>query len=231
MKSDETEFPRRSAVPSDPRRRRRPGLLIALGAAALFALTGCGEDALAPGGGDQDPPRQPAGSLDFVELSDTAPPFFQFDGDTSFVATAGEDAELEIYFQDPDDPDQRGDKFLDFEIDGESLLEFPDGTPFQPGDAVTITVSVARDTLLVDFGPDGLRFDPDEPAELNISFREADDDFDDDGEDDPELEDDLDLWRQEQPGEDWFRDGDRFDLDRDEIEADIESFTRWAVAI
>lgn len=206
----------------------RAGLLATLGVAAAFALAGCGEDAVGPG---EAPQRQPTTALTFLELSDTAPPFFEFDGDTTFVATAGQDAELELFFEDRDDPGQRGDRFLDFELEQNSLRELPDGTPIQPGDRVTITLTVARDTLLLDFGPDGLKFDPDDPAELEISFGEADDDFDDDGEEDPELEEEIDLWRQERPGEDWLRSGDIKDFERDEIRAFIESFTRYAVAI
>lgn len=217
----------------------RKGGLLALVLASALTLTGCGDDhPVGPEGGGDDPPDQVSTSqLSFLQQAQNAPPFFQFDGDTTFVATAGQDLEVEIFYQDEEDPGQRGDKYLEFELDDASLARYPEdhprkaGAAFQPGDTVHITLSVTSDTLLADFGPSGLQFSPDEPAELEIRFQNADPDFDDDGEEDPELETEIDIWRQETSGGDWFRDGALKDFEGDRIRALVESFTRWAVAI
>lgn len=206
----------------------RGGIALVL---ALSLLTiGCGDDDVTGPGETGVPEAQ----LTFVQPADTAPPLLTTD--TSVVATHGQQLDVELYYEDPDDPGQPGDRFLRFELDEESLLRYPDDHPregalFGPGDTVTIRIRVAGDTLLADFGPDGLEFSPDEPAELRMRYVEADRDADDDGEDDEEFEDEVDLWRQEAPGEDWFRIGRLKDFELDEIEADLESFTRFAAAI
>lgn len=195
-----------------------------------LATIGCGnEDMTGP-----DESGVPEAQLTFIQPSDTAPPLLTTD--TSVVATRGEELDVEIFYEDPDDPGQRGGRFLRFELDEESLLRYPDDHPmaganFGPGDTVTIRIQVAADTLLADFEPNGLRFDPDEPAELRIRYGEGDRDTDDDGEDEEDFEDEVDLWRQEAPGQDWFRVGRLKDFEADEIEADLDSFTRFAAAI
>lgn len=206
----------------------RGGIALVL---ALSLLTiGCGDDGVT----DPGETGVPEARLTFLQPADTAPPLLTTD--TSVVATRGQQLDLQIFYEDPDDPGQPGDRFLRFELDEESLLRYPEDHPregalFGPGDTVTIHVRVAGDTLLADFGPDGLQFSPDRPAELRIRYAEADRDTDGDGEDEEDFEDEVDLWRQEAPGEDWFRIGRLKDFDLDEIEADLESFTRFAAAI
>lgn len=207
------------------RARAAPALLLCLTVAA-----GCGDDdPTAP-----EDPAVPGDRLVFIQPSDTAPPLLTTD--TSFVATRGQSLDLEIFYEDPQDPGQPGERFLRFRLEDGSLFRYPDdhpmaGAAFQPGDTVTITLRLARDTLLADFGPSGLAFDPDQPAVLKLDYIGADRDTDDDGEDDPEFEDEIDLWRQEQPGDPWFRAGVVKDFELDEIEAEILSFTRFAAAI
>ena len=197
--------------------------------ALALATAACGDDPTGPG-----EEGVPGSRLTFVAPSDTAPPLLTTD--TSVVATRGQPLDLEIFYEDPDDPGQPGDRFLRFRLDDGSLLRYPDdhpmeGAAFPTGDTVTIRIRVRRDTLLADFGPDGLAFDPAEPAELRIRYAEADRDADDDGQDDADFEDEVDLWRQEEPGALWFRVGRLKDFELDEIEATLESFTRFAAAI
>lgn len=213
--------------------RGRPGArpLATAVVAATLALGGCGDDIVDPGGDDPQQPRASTSELTFLRQSADAPPFFQFDGDTSFVATRGRDTTIEIRYVDPEDPTQPGEDFLEFDLEDESLARFPDGREFRPGDQVTITISMRGDTILADFEPSGLEFNPDEPAELEMRFHRADPDTDDDGQDDLEdREEDVRLWKQEQPGEDWLQFAERPDVSLDQIRADITSFTRWALA-
>lgn len=203
--------------------------LAVLLAAALAA--GCGDDVVSP----EDPPQfKSTAELTFLRPAEDAPPLLLGDSDgdgirdTSFVATRGENLEVEIFYEDRDTQGERGDRFLEFELEEESLFRYPDGREFQPGDTVTITIQVAGDTLLAEFEPDGLEFDPDEPAELEMRWIEAETDVDDDGEED---EEEFDLWKQEREDEPWERSGDLKDVDRDRIRALIRSFTRWALAV
>lgn len=212
------------------RSRRGRRSLATAGLAAALVLASCGDDLVDPGTNDpQEPPRAPTSQLTFLRQSPDAPAFFRFDGDTSFVATRGRDTDIEIRYVDPEDPTQPGEDFLEFELDDESLARRPDGTEFRPGEQVTITLRIAGDTILADFEPSGLEFNPNEPAELEMRFRRADRDTDDDGQDDLE-ESAIRLWKQEQPGEDWLQFSEEPDVTLDQIRVKITSFTRWALA-
>lgn len=181
-------------------------LLLAGGVAAL--LSACGDD-----GG---PVTRPEERLDFVTFAPTAPP--PATTDTSFWAFAGRDTTVEILYE------GTGKRFLRLELDEESLLRRPDGTLFQPGDSVLISIRVEPGRFVVDLQPTGLRFRPDAPAELEIRYEFADDSF-------LEREPAFQLWRQERLGELWFLAPFLQIEDFDEIEADLEGFTRYAVAI
>lgn len=240
--------------PREPERARTgPGRVLAgLAAAVIVAasFSACDDAALGLDGGsdgDSPPEQAPSADLTFLSPADDAPDLLLGDSDgdgipdTTFVATAGEDLRVEVYYQDPDDePGEEGDRFLRFELDDESLLRYPEDHPngrggeeFADGDTVHITLQVAGDTLLAEFGPSGLEFDPEEPAELEMRWIEADRDTDDDGEEDlDDREEDLDLWKQEQPGEQWQRlDAIAEDLELDRVEVEVRSFTRFAMAI
>jgi hypothetical protein len=119
-------------------------------------------------------------------------------------------------------------------VDAEALLTRPDGTPFADGDSVLITVRVADpDLLLFEFQPAGLRFNPDRPAELKIHYNHADDDLDEDG--DVDLEDEtleltIGIWRQENDGDPFERLGSLLFDELEEIEAELQGFSRYALA-
>ena len=152
--------------------------------------------------------------------------------DTSFVAYYGADARLELY-TDPEPGEDSGDRFFEFRLDDESLLRHPDGTPFQAGDSVVIHVSIPGDAFIFHLEPSGLVFNPAEPAELEIDYGKADPDLDDDGDedaDDAEFELELAIWKQEAPGDPWVRLGSAQLEELDEIEAEITSFTGFALA-
>lgn len=153
--------------------------------------------------------------------------------DTSFVVTAGQRMRVEL-FTDPEPGDDDGQEFLEFEVDEETLLRRPNGAAFQPGDTITIRVRVPGDAYVFYFEPSGLQFNPSRPAELKISYGDADDDFDDDGdvdEDDQTFETDLSIWRQEVLDGDWQNIGATVhSVELDEIEFDVQHFTGFALA-
>jgi hypothetical protein len=206
----------------------------AVGAVGLLvATTACSDSSVSVD--PPDPDSRLEGELTFLRRAPNAPPLLTTD--TSFVATRGEDVRVELFYApDPGSGESRGERFLRFELEETSLLRYPDnhpraGTLFADGDTVTITIRLEDDLLLGSFEPSGLQFDPNDPAELEFRYAEADDDYDGDGDSDPELEDDIDLWRQERPGDPWVKIGELQDVELDEIEAFLTSFTRYALAI
>lgn len=194
--------------------------------AAAVVLAGC--ESSTDSGDDDD--VVPTEDLTFVELESgvTIPT-----RDTSFVVTAGQEFQLELRTN-PEPGDDDGTEFFELDIDQETLLRRPNGTLFQPGDTITITVAVPGDAYVFYFEPSGLVFNPDDPARIKISYGDSDDDLDDDGDvddDDQVFETDLSIWRQEVPLGEWENIGATIhSIETDEIEFDVEHFTGFALA-
>lgn len=201
--------------------RRSPVLTLAL-AAGMVACS----DSSGPDTGGVKPP----GELTIIRLPAASPPIWN--PVDSFYAKKGVDRELRIYFE--DEVGGPGEEYLRLRVDSPSLLSYPDGTLFQVGDSVLITVRVVDPELIYfEFEPSGLRFNPSVPAELKIEYAETGGDLDDDGDvdnDDDAIEQVIDLWRQEQAGQDFVKLGALKIEELDEIEADILGFTRYAIA-
>ena len=194
--------------------RRTPILILA---AAGLALSGCSD----PSG----PPVVDTDDLLFIRQAAGAPALATVD--TTFWARRGEDMEVRLEYV-------NGRDCLRFELEEESLLTRPDGTPFAAGDSVQIRIRLVDPELYnFEFSPAGLRFSSEEPAELRVSFRYADRDVDGDGDvdDQDEVEfDDAGFWKQETPASSWMRIGTgRFDA-TEEMRAELEGFTRYALA-
>lgn len=172
---------------------------------------------------DDDDGPVPGEDLVFLRPAPNAPHLETYD--TSFVATRGEDAELRIDYV-------NGEECLRLRLDDETLLRRPDGTAIQEGESVTIRVRVVDAGYFnFEFSPAGLRFDPDEPAELRVDYGFAHPDYNGDGEVDDDDEDfDFGWWRQEMPGQAWERIGSARVHDLTEVRADLEGFTRYALA-
>ena len=154
--------------------------------------------------------------------------------DTSFWAVAGEERELVLYYADSDEDDGELEEFLEFEIEGGSLGWWPDGRRFEEGDSVEIRVRVDDEgRFLFRFEPSGLRFDPDDPAEIEITYRRLGGDLDGDGdldEDDEDFEEELRIWKQERPGAPWVPVG-TLRLDDESVRGFIDGFTGFALAV
>ncbi|MFQ5747171.1 MAG: hypothetical protein ACE5HF_08140 [Gemmatimonadota bacterium] len=208
----------------------RRGLFGALLAGAALGA-GCGGDS-GPLGPNPPPGPKPQAQLTFLR-PDAAAPALQTT-DTSFVATRGVGQKVEIFYA-PLPGQSSGEEFLEFELKDRSLRQYPPGHPkagqtFANGDTITITIRVDSGLLGATLEPSGLLFDPANPAELEIRYQNADPDFDDDGLPDPELEGEIDLWRQEKPGDLWEPVGRIKDLELDRIRAFLDGFSRYALA-
>lgn len=194
-----------------------------LGLGALALIAACADD---PGAPDPIPTDQ----LTFLRLAADAPALASTS--ESFWAVRGQDREVEIEFVAPVGAQ---DTFLEFRVRPASLASYPDGSPFVGDDSVFITVTVEdTDPLIVRFAPSGLRFSSVEPARLDLYYRHADPDYDLSGtvdDDDLLIESTLmAIWKQEVPGGPWVRIGGIRDIELDEIEANIHSFTGYAIA-
>ena len=183
-------------------------------------------------GGDATGPKE-SSELLFLRQAAGAPPLAT--SDTTVVATRGEGLDLRIFYQ-PEPGESSGDQFLELKLDQESLLRYPPGHPragqlFAAGDTIEIRATIDPVDLIVTLEPTGIVFDPAHPAELELRYVNSDPDFDDDGVDDPELEGEIDLWRQENLGDPWERVGTVTDQSLDRVRATLLTFSRYALAI
>lgn len=173
----------------------------------------------------------PEADLTFLRFPAEVQPLVTRTG--SFWAVKGENRELVLRYA-PEEPGEEGEQFLEFRVPSDALLRRPDGTRFERGDSIRITVEVSEDgRFLFDFQPSGLEFDPDHPPRLRVTYRAVGGDLDGDGDEDEEdesLEDEVRLWRQEAPGELWFPMGVIKLEDVDEIDGEIFGFTGFAIA-
>jgi hypothetical protein len=141
----------------------------------------------------------------------------------SFVAVAGQDYDIRIDYE-------NGDECLRFRLDDDALTRRPNGTPMNEGDTITIRIRVVDDGYFnFEFQPAGLRFA--EPAELRVNYQFAHPDFNGDGEVDDDDEDfEFGWWRQEMPGQGWENIASARVHDLTEVRAEIDGFTRYALA-
>jgi hypothetical protein len=204
--------------------RRLP--LFALAATAVVALGVACTSSTAP-----DPPIvKPPASLHIVTLQPNHPQLYS--DSISFMAIRGQSAEQSIYFADAGGGP--GEEYVRFRLDGQSLLAYPDGTPFKAGDSVRITIRVINpDSIYFQFDPAGLKFDPAQPARLTIKYDQTGGDYDGDHQvtaQDSLLADTLAIWRQPNPTDSFTRLQSIRIQDAEEIEADVLGFSRYALA-
>lgn len=195
-------------------------------AIAALALAACGD-----GTGNGDDGAVETTELQFLAPAPDAPPLVVTTA--SFYARKGEDRRLRMFYR-PRPGEADSTEFLRFEVKAQSLLRRPNGSSIAQGDSVLITVTVVDLTrFIVDFQPSGLRFAPDEPAQLKLEFDEADDDIDDDGDidgDDDLRKTQLSLWRRETAAQPWVQIASQVEVDLEQLEADILGFTNYAIA-
>ena len=194
---------------------------LALASAGLL-LAGCT---------DSSAPVEQRFDLNFLRPALTAPPVAN--PVVSFYAKKGQDVEAIMWYQKrPDRPDST--EFIRFRVDDNSLLTRPDGRAFAPGDSVLITITLADpQRLIIDMQPSGLRFSPVKPAELRISFEEADEDVNEDGavdEDDGALVSRFAIWKRERAGDPWVKLSSLVEVGTHEVKAFINGFTGYAIA-
>jgi len=173
----------------------------------------------------------PRATLNVVVQDSTYKPILSAQG--TFYAKVGEHREVRLVYQ-GSTPADSGAEFLRFEVPTNGLYRRPDGTSFGPGDSILITVTVVdAKKFLFDFQPSGLQFNPSDPARLKVEYHYADPDFNGDGtidSTDAAIEAMLELWRREPPDTLWNQTAAVRSLALEEFDADIFSFSQYAVA-
>jgi hypothetical protein len=197
---------------------------VILAAVTLAAAAACSSTS-AP---TSPPPRV---TLNFVLQDTTYKPLLATQA--SFYAKVGEDRLVRLVYQ-GSLPTDSGAELLRFEVPADGLLRKPDGTSFGPNDSIAITVTVVDPKKFAfDFQPAGLQFNPLDPAHLKVQYVYADHDYNGDGvidSTDARIATQLGLWRREPPDTVWYQQGAvRFD-ELEEFDANILSFTAYAVA-
>jgi hypothetical protein len=191
-------------------------------AAALLVLAGCDHAST--------PTTLPEDQIVLVKAAPDAPPLEKLH--VQFWAKAGDTRQVEIRYQ--GDAVYSGDPCLEFTVPSNGLYRRPDGTRFQKGDSVLITVDVVDPRRFAfEFSPAGLQFDPSHPAEMRVSYKWVAGDANDDGvvdSRDGALLKSLAVWRREAPGQDWTRLSTDRDRDGEELRARIPGFSQYAMA-
>jgi hypothetical protein len=203
-------------------------VLLVLGMAAV----GAGCSSTTDNGGQTTKP--PTG-LTYIKLMPAAPPLCA--NSVGFWAFKGVTVEGALQFPELGEPlDCSGgtEDFVRLKIDAQSLLADPNGVPFKTGDSVFISLTwVGGDTIMVQLDPTGLEFDPAHPAELKFEYEQAGDDLNEDGSvtaADTTIEHEIGLWRQAQIGDDFVKIGSIKLEDQNEFEAELNGFSRYAIA-
>jgi hypothetical protein len=200
-------------------RRRIVGLAVLLGAA-------CSNSS-----GPNNTPPVPTGQLHFVVQDSLSAPLYT---DTaSLLFTAGQSGDFRIYYKDTTSGGP-GEEFVRFEVPGDGLFRKPGGSVFQPGDTVRISIRVVDAMKFVfDFQPSGLQFNPNDPARLKVEYLHADHDYNSDGvidAADSTIQGQLDFWKNDPPSTLWFKQGGVNFESLEELDANILSFSQYAVA-
>lgn len=208
------------------RQLRRP-----LTALLLTVAAACADETTSP---VTDPPpgtSLPASQLTFVPVGRNTPSLATTT--TSFWAKVGDNREVRLYYR-PRAGRSDSTEYLRFRVRNRSLLRRPDGSTFGPNDSLLITLRVTDPVaLVVEFSPAGLLFDPNEPAELKLSFKERGGDLNDDGRSDSTddgVRTRLAIWKQESLGLPWVKLSTTLVVGNDEVEARLTGFTSYAIA-
>jgi hypothetical protein len=199
-------------------------------AAAALTAAAC-SDSTSSGGGT------PPSDLTFLRLAPTAPPLCA-DSTGAWFIKNGQDKSIQLVFPESgqlaDCAGGSTEEFASLAVKKLSLMRRPDGTLVSDGDSVFISLKwVGNDSILFEFQPTGLVFDPAEAPELKIHYTEAGSDLNHDGRvdgEDDNVETRLDIWRQERPGDPFFQVGTGKIEDQNEVEARLNGFSRFALA-
>ena len=167
--------------------------------------------------------------LTFIRVGANAPPL---EADSIvFWAVRGETRVGEMRYVTP----QYTGKCLLFRVPARSLLRHPDGRPVMEGDSVQIKIRISDEgRFQFSFEPQGLVFDPDVPAQLEVRYTWADLDYNGDGQVNDRDKTDAEriaFWHQASPGQKWKQIPTSHLINAVEARADVLGFSQYALAI
>ena len=136
-----------------------------------------------------------------------------------FWAVRGEERTFEIGYQ--SDGDTATSEFLRFHIPAAGLLLRPDGTAFAAGDSVLITVTVDPAEFHLEFGPSGLVFNDQAPAQLDLWYSAAEGDI-------PQQK--LGIWYQQEAGTLWYPIVSQHELERMWFQTVLFHFSGYVIS-
>ena len=139
----------------------------------------------------------------------------------SFWAVQGEDRDILVYRVVATASGYQKRQVIELDVDDDTDMTLPNGTPLAEGDSVLITLTVTSDYVLSHLYPSGLQFD-DVPAELVLWYDDA-------GLTTTE-EAALRMWYQSDPGNPWSMISADQDTGNNEFEIDLDHFSGYAVA-
>ncbi|HUO52350.1 MAG TPA: hypothetical protein VMT93_07525 [Gemmatimonadaceae bacterium] len=167
----------------------------------------------------------------FMQAASTAPPLAN--ATDSFWAVTTRSRRLRIYYH-PSEPGEDSSVMMRFSVPAGALFRRPDGTMFGANDSILIHVTVVDPAnLVVAFSPAGLQFSATTPAHITFYLGETNEDIDDDGHvsaADSTLLSSLHIWKQESASLPWVQLPSVVDLTNAQVDADIFSFTNYALA-
>jgi hypothetical protein len=141
----------------------------------------------------------PASKLHFLTANASAPQIAELS--VSFYGVNGQARSGTIYYHHDDDDESEGEDstpLVRLDLPAGALTTNPDGSPLAVGDSVLVTLSVLDTAhLQVDVEPAGLQFSSSTPAQLTMSYLEADSSV---SEQDTAA---LAIWQQSTPGGTW----------------------------
>ena len=163
---------------------------------------------------------------------DDAPPLEALEA--RFWAVTGERQTFRIRYDVPEEQEDPSPDFFRLDLHQRTLVALPNGTPLSEGDSVEITVTIDTVRLLVELEPNGLTFDPDEPAELRLWYAKANPDLNGDGmvdSTDTNIEQtQLGLWFRPSAGADWERLDAGQNLLLKRFDIDVNHFSGYAIS-
>jgi hypothetical protein len=204
----------------------------ALAVVATSAIFACADDPVEPTP-NQPTPTDTSLAPNFVAAAAGAPVIAN--PVVSFYAKSGSDREAFMYYRPrPGGGGNDSTVFIRFRVRKDALLSRPDGSLFQVGDSVLITMTLVDPARLeVNFQPAGLRFSPTDPARLKFSFLEVNEDLNGDGKvngDDLTVQGLLAIWQRESVSAPWIRLASVVSIGTHEIEANVGGFTSYIIA-
>lgn len=198
------------------------------GLLTLLAFAGC-RDAAAPAT-HLNGPRFSAGAstpVHVLQQAPTAPPLETYQ--VSFWAYVGEASTVSVNYR-PTAGQSAGQAFLRFDIPKNALLAGDGGGSLQRGDSVLVTLTIDTVDFSVEFAPAGLVFATQFPANLAISYENANPDLNGDGMvngRDKQLEQQLAFWYH---GGTWVQQSSKADTTQLSVSGPLNHFSQYAVA-